>query len=401
MNPTFRKVHSEIQRGMNLSRCRKCGCMKGTLENLIASLPKLRMKDAKELLKSVKEWHGQLEPLEYPCFGCKYCIPPEAMTLLTKKYPSLASSTLSSCELTVSTDSWPPVEGEYTVLNPGAPVAVSTLASVKLEEKLARLNPSGLCIVGKTETENIGIDKIVKNVVSNPAISHVIVTGKDSEGHQSGRTLLSLWENGVDRNMRVIGSHGRRPILKNVSRTEVNTFRKQVMITDMIGCENTKTLVKKIRELAPGAAAECAPSCGCHGPAVLSQPVMLAVKPAVPSACGSGDVCIDEGNGSGRELSETPARIRAKKHGKNVKLDKAGYFVILPSKKNGTILVEHYSYENRLLRKIEGKTGRDIYFTIIDNKWVSELSHAAYLGKELARAELSLKKGFKFVQDGA
>jgi tetrahydromethanopterin S-methyltransferase subunit A len=84
-----------------------------------------------------------------------------------------------------------------------------------------------------------------------------------------------------------------------------------------------------------------------------------------------------------------------------VKLDKAGYFVILPSKKNGSILVEHYSYDNKFLRKIRGRNSRDIYFTIINNKWVTELSHAAYLGKELARAELSLKKGFKFVQDGA
>jgi len=402
VNPTFSKVHSEIQRGMNLSRCRKCGCMKGTLDNLIASLPKLKMKDAKELLKSVKAWSGQLEPLEYPCLGCRYCIPPEAMTMLTKKYPSLASSTLSSCELTVSTGSWPPVEGEYTILNTKAPVAVSTLASVKLEEKLAKLSPPGLCIVGKTETENIGIDKIVKNVVSNRAISHIIVAGKDTEGHQSGKTLLALWENGVDKSMRVIGSNGRRPILKNVSPTEVNTFRKQVRITDMIGCENTRTITKKIKELSPDTVtAECAPSCGCHEPAVLSQPVMFAVKASVTSACGCEDVCNDTGSETRQKRSSAPPRVRAKKHGKKVKLDKAGYFVILPSRKNGTILVEHYSYENKLLRNIEGTNGRDIYFTIINNKWVSELSHAAYLGKELARAELSLKKGFKFVQDGA
>jgi tetrahydromethanopterin S-methyltransferase subunit A len=376
--------------------------MKGTLENLIASLPKLKMKDAKELLKSVKEWSGQLEPLEYPCLGCRYCIPPEAMTMLTKKYPDLASSTLSSCELTVSTDSWPPVEGEYTVFNPKAPVAVSTLASVKLEEKLAKLSPPGLCIVGKTETENIGIDKIVKNVVSNGAISHIIVAGKDTEGHHSGKTLLSLWENGVDKSMRVIGSNGRRPILKNVSLTEVNKFRKQVRITDMIGCENTRTITKKIKELAPYAVtAECAPSCGCHEPAVISQPVMIPVKASVTSACGCGDVCNDTVSKTRQKRSAAPPRVKAKKHGKNVKLDKAGYFVILPSRKNGTILVEHYSYENKLLRNIEGSNGRDIYFTIINNKWVSELSHAAYLGKELARAELSLKKGFKFVQDGA
>ena len=39
--------------------------------------------------------------------------------------------------------------------------------------------------------------------------------------------------------------------------------------------------------------------------------------------------------------------------------------------------------------------------TIIAKQWVSELSHAAYLGKELAKAELALQHGFKYVQDGA
>jgi len=39
--------------------------------------------------------------------------------------------------------------------------------------------------------------------------------------------------------------------------------------------------------------------------------------------------------------------------------------------------------------------------TIVDDGWVTELSHAAYLGKELARAELSLQLGFRYVQDGA
>ena len=187
MNPTFKKVHAEIQRGMDLSRCRKCGCMKGTLENLKASLPLLKITDSKELLDNVNEWYGQLTPLEYPCLGCKYCIPPEAMTWLTAKYPVLTSATLSTCEITVNDDSWPPVEGEYTVLDSSAPVGVSTLASVKLEEKIVKLNPEGLCMIGKTETENIGIDKIVKNVVSNPAISFLILAGKDTAGHKAGR----------------------------------------------------------------------------------------------------------------------------------------------------------------------------------------------------------------------
>ena len=234
MNPIFTKVHAEILRGMKLARCRKCGCMRGTLENLKASLPLLKLKDAKELLLNVKEWQKKLEPQEYPCFGCKYCIPPEAMTMLTAKYPKLASATLSSCEIKIDTSSWPPVEGEYTVLDKSAPVAVTTLASVKLEEKLVKAKPPGLCIIGKTETENIGIDKIIKNTISNPSISYLILAGKEAPGHQSGKTLLALLKNGVDKDMRIIGSEGRRPILKNVSSADVDKFRKQITMDDQM-----------------------------------------------------------------------------------------------------------------------------------------------------------------------
>ena len=384
MNPTFNKVHLEIQRGMKLSRCRKCGCMRGTLNSLKASLPSLKMKAAQELLQNVNEWLDHLEPQAYPCFGCKYCIPPEAMTMLTTKYPSLASSTLSSCEIKISENSWPPVEGEYTVLDKSASVAVSTLASVKLEEKLAKLKPAGLCIVGKTETENIGIDKIVKNIVSNPAINFLILTGKDTEGHQSGKTLLALHENGVDKDMRVIGSKGRRPILKNVTHSDINSFRKQVQVRDMIGCEDTRKIAKSIMEFSQTAVpAKAVSACGCSSECNDQQTVKTTVS--IPLL---------------KPFLSVP-RITAKKYSKSVKLDKAGYFVIIPSKKDGNILIEHYSYDNKLLRKIEGKNSRDLYFTIIENNWVTELSHAAYLGKELARAEMSIKKDFKFIQDGA
>lgn len=429
MNSSFKQAYSEIRRGIQLAKCRKCGCMRGTLENLKASLMSLknkvgttRFREAADLHRNVTKWIKELETLEYPCLGCKYCIPAEAMTILTSKFPSLASSTLSSCEFQISKDSWPPVAGEYTVLDKSAPVAVSTLASANLEEKLARLKPEGLCIAGKTETENIGIDKIVKNIISNPALNFLIVAGKDPDGHKSGETILGLWKNGVDKNMRVIGSTGRRPILRNVTLSEIKSFREQVHVEDLIGCEDSKTLASRIKELAKKAtsyvsAATCSAteSCICE-----DQPISVNIQPirheplivkTIPiktsltrkvesSACGCGDICGDDGNMTESGILLKAPKIKAEKP-KSVKLDKAGYFVIIPMKKNKTIMVEHYSYDNRLLRTIEGKNGRDIYHTIISNKWITDLSHAAYIGKELARAELSIKKGFKFVQDGA
>jgi tetrahydromethanopterin S-methyltransferase subunit A len=82
-----------------------------------------------------------------------------------------------------------------------------------------------------------------------------------------------------------------------------------------------------------------------------------------------------------------------------IKLDKAGYFVIHPEA--GGILVEHYDYRERLVRIIEGNDARRIYLTLIRHGWVSTLDHAACLGKELTRAELSQQRDFNYVQDGA
>ena len=53
---------------------------------------------------------------------------------------------------------WPYVPGTYFVSDPGAPVAVCTLGSVDLAPLVAAEPPEGLCITGKVETENIGIE---------------------------------------------------------------------------------------------------------------------------------------------------------------------------------------------------------------------------------------------------
>ncbi len=82
-------------------------------------------------------------------------------------------------------------------------------------------------------------------------------------------------------------------------------------------------------------------------------------------------------------------------------MDKAGYFVIVPLPDKGVITVEHYAYDDTLLRTIEGGTARALYRKLIEEGWVTELSHAAYIGRELTKAELSHEYGFRYLQDGA
>src|SRR5581483_2841989 len=65
-----------------------------------------------------------------------------------------------------------------------------------------------------------------------------------------------------------------------------------------------------------------------------------------------------------------------------VEMDKAGYFVIIPRADKGDIVVEHYSYDNRMLRTVEGRDARSIYATIIQNGWVTQRSEERRVGKE-------------------
>lgn len=257
---------------------------------------------------------------------------------------------------------WPHVPGKYFINNPSAPVAVTTLGSVELAEQIAQSAPDGLCIVGKVETENIGIEKIIKNILSNPSISWLLCAGKEPPKHLTGATLMALFENGMDDNHRIIGSPGMRPVLPNTSDEEVNAFRMRIKPVNMIGCTDIARIHEKIIQLSESTAV------GLHEPFTrsLDQPDHIAVPHFDP---------------------------------KQIVLDKAGYFVIHIDGK--TITVEHYDYHDRLLRTIEGDNARDIYLTIISNEWVTLYDHASYLGAQLMKAEMAIRHQFEFTQDGA
>lgn len=367
---SIQKIKAEIKEGMRLTKCKKCGCMGETLDKLLASFSLIKIKESSELIQNIKAWLKKMKPVKYACIGCEHCFPAAAMNILTENFASLTQPASLCCNFKVKEDIWPPVAGEYFAICKGSscPVAVSTLASVALAETLAKMRPEGLCIVGKTETENIGIDKIIKNTITNPAIRYLIVAGQDSIGHYSGKTLLSLLEKGVNENMEVIESCGRRPILRNVTISEIETFREQVRVVDMIGCEDTKKLITQINKLSK----EAVVTCECEESYESISSIQISTAPKI--------------------LVGEP---------KKLKMDKAGYFVVILSPEKKTIIVEHYAYDNKLLHIVEGKESPSIYFTIIENGWITELSHAAYLGRELAKAELSLKYGFKYIQDKA
>ncbi len=81
---------------------------------------------------------------------------------------------------------------------------------------------------GKTHTENIGIEKIVKNTISNPHIRFLILCGQDTKGHAAGQSLIALKDNGVSQDKKIIGPKGQRPVLRNLELSEIEHFRTQI-----------------------------------------------------------------------------------------------------------------------------------------------------------------------------
>lgn len=80
-------------------------------------------------------------------------------------------------------------------------------------------------------------------------------------------------------------------------------------------------------------------------------------------------------------------------------MDPLGFFTIKPFPDEGIIRVRYYNAKHQLAAEIEGKTAEEIYNTICRERLVSSLPHAAYLGSELQKAEIAMKKRLPYVQD--
>jgi len=91
---------------------------------------------------------------------------------------------------------------------------------------------------------------------------------------------------------------------------------------------------------------------------------------------------------------------------KDWKMDPKGYFLIAIDNNEKIIRVGYCKFTrlgnspiNDMVAEISGKTAIEIVNTLIREKYISSLQHAADMGIELNKAELSLKHGFEYVQD--
>ncbi|MGC9434503.1 MAG: tetrahydromethanopterin S-methyltransferase subunit A [Methanomicrobiales archaeon] len=147
---------------------------------------------------------------------------------------------------------WPVVQGDFHSGDPNSAVAVVTMGSHLDEQGIC---DAGAAICGSCKTENLGIEKIIANVISNPNIRFVLCCGTEVKGHLSGQSFIALHEGGVEGG-KIVGARGAIPFIENLDDTAIGRFQEQVELVDIMESENFDEIKSKISELTgrdPGA----------------------------------------------------------------------------------------------------------------------------------------------------
>lgn len=353
------QIETELRAAVAAKKCWRCGCYQDTVKMLLGS------EAVRETFATLlNEARGLFETQRYDCLGCEVCWPAIAQNLAAEIDPAVAAASLCAMVPPEIRAGWPPLPGDYQVVRFQAPVAVCTLNSEHLIKSLCERQVDGLSIVGSLHTENLGIEHLVRNVLGNPHIRFLVICGEDTRkaiGHLPGQSLLALAQHGTNDNMRIIEAGGKRPLLKNITREQVEAFRRQVQVIDQIGNSDVETLRSLIA------------STSRHDPGPFADAPTEVNQVAVEEAAAPGQLV----------------------------LDPAGYFVVYPDRSRQCLMLEHYTNQGVLNRILTATSAAALYTGVIKAQLISRLDHAAYLGRELARAEHALQSGEAYIQDRA
>ncbi|MCM8766399.1 MAG: hypothetical protein NC920_06155, partial [Candidatus Omnitrophica bacterium] len=105
------------------------------------------------------------------------------------------------------------------------PVSIEQLVRAGIE--------SGAALSGTLQTENVGLEKVICNVIANPNIRYLIICGPESPGHLVGDAIVHFYKNGIDQNKRIIGTKAPAPFLFNLPPEWIERFRKQTKLIDL------------------------------------------------------------------------------------------------------------------------------------------------------------------------
>jgi hypothetical protein len=331
-------------------------------------------------------------------------------------------------------DTVPPYPVEVTPGDPASPVGIVTLWT--RQERILRGLPRELYAACGNLYSVWGISLLVQSILARPTIRYLVVCGVDFA--DSGKALVALCEHGLAADGKVVGTDTRL----DVDATAVARFREQVALIDLRGCTRTAEVAAAIRALpaAPPAAgrvrrpAAASPRSPWPEPASLTAVGAAPSSPAAtggdagdaePEAAAEADVPYAEGvardavgetaapgaegqRPAGRATGQaaapaacSPGSPTTKAPGRaaaRLEPDPLGNFLIAVGA--GEIVAAHATTTGGPTgQRFSGRTAAEVYRAILDAALVSRLDHAAYLGAELARAEIALRAGLPYRQD--
>jgi tetrahydromethanopterin S-methyltransferase subunit A len=184
---------------------------------------------------------------------------------------------------------WPLVKGDFHSGDANSPVAVITMGSHIDEQGIC---DAGAALCGSCKTENLGLEKVIANVIANPNIRFALLVGTEVKGHLSAQTLVALHKNGVKEG-RVVGAEGAIPFIENLNDTHIKRFQEQVEVVNIMETEDVGVVKAKINELK-------ARDPGAFG----AEAIIVEVKEAAGGA--------EEAGGEVRPLSGEMALITAR-----------------------------------------------------------------------------------------
>jgi tetrahydromethanopterin S-methyltransferase subunit A len=170
---------------------------------------------------------------------------------------------------------WPIVKGDFNSGDANSPVAVMTCGS-HLDEK--GICDKGAAICGSCKTENLGLEKVIANIISNPNIRFILLCGTEVKGHLAGQTMVALHKNGV-KDGRVVGAEGAIPFIENLSGDAIKRYQEQCELVNIMESEDIGTIAAKINELK-----------GRDPGAFAADPMIVEVKEAAGGAEEAGGV---------------------------------------------------------------------------------------------------------------
>src|SRR5512136_3041550 len=164
---------------------------------------------------------------------------------------------------------WPKVKGDYISGDANSPVAIVTMGS-HLDEK--GLCDAGAALCGSCKTENLGLEKVIANIISNPNIRFMLCCGTEVKGHLAGQTMIALHKGGV-KDGRVVGAEGAIHFIENLTDAHIKRFQEQIEVVNIMESEDLGAIKAKMNELKardPGAFA--------------GDPIVVEVKEAAGGA---------------------------------------------------------------------------------------------------------------------